>query len=199
MLKDLEVHPLFSKWKDGNKNCAGKLASPLPLLLLATLRYLGRGWYCDDCEEHTCISEETRRVFFHKFIEYGSTTLFEKHVVTPQNSEEAKTHMHKMNMAGLPGYVSITDETHIAMDCCSIRFRQLHIGFKMFHPSRAYNVSVNHRRRILFSTKGHPASWNDKTLQNFDTMMCKMRTGEWLSDVQFKLYDHDRHDNIIHV
>ena len=43
LLKDLEIHTLFSKWKDRNKNCATKLASPLPLLLLATLRYLGRG------------------------------------------------------------------------------------------------------------------------------------------------------------
>ena len=75
LLKDLETHPLFSQWKDGNKNCAGKLASPLPLLLLATLRYLGRGWCFDDCEEQTCISEETHCFFFHKFIEYGSTSL----------------------------------------------------------------------------------------------------------------------------
>ena len=68
LMNALKIHPLFSKWKDGNKNCAGKPASPLPVLLLAALRYLGRGWCFDDCEEQTCISEETHRVFFHKFI-----------------------------------------------------------------------------------------------------------------------------------
>ena len=30
-------------------------------------------------------------------------------------------------------------------------------------------------------------------------MMCKIRSGEWLSDVSFKLYDRDSDGNIIHV
>ena len=146
LLKDLEIHLLFSKWRDGNTNCAGKQTSLLLLLLLGTLRYLGRGWCFDDCEEQTCISEETHHRFFHHFLEYRSTVLFPRYVVTPQTSEEAKTHMHAMNMAGFPGCVSSTNATHIAMDSCSNRFRQLHVGFKMTHPSQAYNISVNHRR-----------------------------------------------------
>ena len=72
--------------------------------------------------------------------------------------EKAKTRMHKMNMASFHGCVSSMDAIHIAMDRCSNRFCQLHIEFKMSHPSRAYNLSVNHRRRIHFSTTGHPAS-----------------------------------------
>ena len=37
--------------------------SPIELLLLGTLRYLGRGWTFDDIEEATAISLEVHRVF----------------------------------------------------------------------------------------------------------------------------------------
>jgi hypothetical protein len=39
-------------------------ATPLPLLLLCVLRYIGRGWTFDDLSENTGISEEIVRVFF---------------------------------------------------------------------------------------------------------------------------------------
>ena len=41
---------------------------PLELLVLGSLRYLGRGWTFDDLEEATGISEESHRVFFRRFI-----------------------------------------------------------------------------------------------------------------------------------
>ena len=116
----------------------------------------------------------------------------------PTTAEEAKTHMHEMEMAGFPGCVSSTDATHITMDRCPYKYRQLHVGFKLKFPwSRAYNVSVNHRRQILFSTDGHPASWNDKTLQTFDKMMGDIRSGKLPADVKFTLYDRNAAGEII--
>lgn len=41
-------------------------SSPIDLLILGSLRYLGRGFTFDDCEENTAISEEVHRVFFHQ-------------------------------------------------------------------------------------------------------------------------------------
>ena len=49
-------------------NCAEANASPLELLILESLRYLGRGYTFDDLEVCTAISEELHRVFFHQFI-----------------------------------------------------------------------------------------------------------------------------------
>ena len=83
-------------------------------------------------------------------------------------AKEAQAHMYEIEMAGFPGCISSTDAAHITMDRCPNNHRQLHVAFKLKFLSRAYNVSVNHKRQILFSTDGHPASWNDKTLQAFD-------------------------------
>jgi hypothetical protein len=64
-------------------NCAGKKASPLELMILGSLRYLGRGWTFDDCEEATAVGEETHRRFFHQFTAIGATILFDKYVHAP--------------------------------------------------------------------------------------------------------------------
>ena len=53
----------FPRWTS-RKDATGKPSSPLELLILGALRYLGRGWTFDDCEESTAIGEETHRVFF---------------------------------------------------------------------------------------------------------------------------------------
>lgn len=68
----------FPRWM--GKDAAGKPSSPLELLILGAFRYLGRGFgrgfTFDDLEECTAISEEVHRVFFHKFIEIGSTLIY---------------------------------------------------------------------------------------------------------------------------
>lgn len=61
--------PNFDRWK--HTDAVGREPSPFELLLLGTLRYLGRGWTFDDLEESTSISEECHRQFFHVFIAWG--------------------------------------------------------------------------------------------------------------------------------
>lgn len=53
-------------------------------------------------------------------------------------------------------------------------------GFKSKFATVAFNVTVNHRRRILYSTKGHPGRYNDKTLQLFDDLFCGLHDGTFL-------------------
>jgi len=43
------------------------------------------------------------------------------------------------------------------------------------------------RRRILHTTKGYPAQWNDKTIIKFDTFASGLQKGCILDDVEFKL------------
>ena len=54
---------LFARWM--SCDAVGCPSSPLSLLLLGALRYLGRGCTFDDLEEATGIHEETHRQFFH--------------------------------------------------------------------------------------------------------------------------------------
>lgn len=48
---------------------------------------------------------------------------------------------------------------------------QSRLGFKMTHTACTLNINVNHRQRILSTTRGHPAQWNDKALCLFDPFM----------------------------
>ena len=162
----------------------GRPSSPLALMLLGTLPYLGRGWTFDDLEEATLIDEETHRQFFHYFIDYCSTTLYKRYVISPSSPEDAASHMHEMEQAGCHGSCGSTDGVHITMEKCSHRLKQHHLGPKLSHTARSYNVTVNHRRRILSSSPGHPSRWNDKTLVLFDDFVKGIHDGTILQDVE---------------
>jgi hypothetical protein len=107
-----------------------------------------------DLLEATGIDAETHRQFFHKFIEFGSTLLYNKHVIIP-SSEEARSPEHEQG--GLPGCAGSMDASHVILEKVPHDLKQLHLGFKHSQTARTYNIVVNHRRRILSSTRGHPA------------------------------------------
>lgn len=161
-------------------DCTGKGGHPLELLILGSLRYLGRGWTFDDLEESTGISAEVHRVFFHKFIEVGATILFDQYVKFPKTKEEIQDACHEFSMAGFDGCVGSADATHVVLEKCQANLKQNHKGFKSSHTTRAYNIIVNHRRRILSTTSGHGGRVNDKTLQNLDSAMRGMFEGRLL-------------------
>lgn len=176
---------VFDRWH--RHDAIGREPSPFELLLLGALRYLGRGWTFDDLEESTSISEECHRQFFHVFLKWGSTALFNKLVIAPANANEASTHMHEMQQAGFDGCVGSVDATHVGMMRCPYVRWNHHKGPKESLPARTYNIVVNHRRRILHSTSGHPSRWNDKTLAMFDNFLMGLNKGTILDDSIFNL------------
>jgi hypothetical protein len=70
LLEKVKADPIF-KSHMGTSGKNQTKAKPIELLVLGSLRYLGRGWTFDDLEENTGIGEETFRRFFHKFIDFG--------------------------------------------------------------------------------------------------------------------------------
>ena len=186
----LESHEIFARWHSGNVNpFTQEPPTPIPLLLLTSLRYLGRGWTFDDLAENTAMHEETIRVFFHCFIDYGSSVLYGIYIRPPTCADEAQAHTSEYAVAGFAGAIGSTDATHILLERVAYRLRQTHIGFKMTHTARTYNITVNHRRQILATTTGHPARWNDKTLALFDCFMTDLKNGEIMNDMFFDLYE----------
>lgn len=121
------------------------------------------------------------------------------YIKMPQTAVEARTHMVEMTSAGLNGCIASADATHVGMERCPFRLSNLHAGPKLKMPSRTYNIAVNHRRQILSSTPGHPARWNDKTIQLFDEFMLQVRNGDILTDVTFDLYERNGNGDIITV
>lgn len=185
LLNKVKENVLFSRWIPKNK---GQKCSPIELLLLGSLRYLGRGLTFDDLEEYTAIHEETHRQFFHKFIEFGSTVLFHEYVKMPTTAEDYHRSQLQYDIGGLTGCGFSTDATNVVMWRCSHNLKQANIGFKQSHPARTYNLTTNHTRRILYTTKGHPSRWNDKTLAHFDEFMSGVHEGKILQDVTFRLF-----------
>ena len=62
----------------------------------------GRAVTFDDLEEHTGISEETHRRFFHIYVEFGSTSFFQKYVQLPSDND-IESSSKEYFVAGLPG------------------------------------------------------------------------------------------------
>ena len=189
LVSKVREHELFKRWH-GVKEDSLNTPAPLDLLVLCALRYMGRGWTFDDCEESTAISQEVIRVFFHAWIEWGSTTLYSEWVKLPTTLADIADHSHEFSLAGFPGCIGSTDATHVLLERVSYRLRQAHLGFKLAHTARTYNLTVNHRRQILSSTAGHPCRWNDKTLVLFDRFVNSLKDGEF-DDATFELYKED--------
>jgi len=185
LLVKVNANNSFRRWM--SKDAVGKESSPIELLLLGSLRYLGRGLTFDGLEECSAINEETHRQFFHVFITFGRDFLYPFYVTMPTTEEQYNTRRHEFDVGGLTGAGFLTDGTHVIMWNCSHNLKQANTGFKQSHPTRAFNVSCNHRKQILYSTDGHPGRWNDKTLAIMDAFVCGVHEGKILQDVTFEL------------
>ena len=171
----------------------------MKLLLLGSLRYIGRGWTFDDVHEANGISREVNRIFFEAFIEYGSTCLYKKHVLDLANSISISEHEKLFRQAGFNGCIGSTDATHVSMLNCASWASIGHKGFKLSFPARSYNMTVSHSRMILGTTSGHPSTWNDKTLIQFDPLISKIKFGHVPEDFEFSLFERDTNGNIVEV
>ena len=103
LVQQVQSNELFDRWCGSKSN--NKKVSPVELLVLGSLHYLGHGWTFDDIEEATAIDKEVHRHFFQVFIQFGSTELYQKWVITPVDSLEANLNMHEYSQAGFPGCV----------------------------------------------------------------------------------------------
>ena len=123
LVNDCRKSKLFERWND-KTDAIGLSCSSLELLVLGTLRYLGRGWTFDDIAEATGVSEEIHRQFFHVFVTYGSTEYYDKHVSMPASYDDVANFSSEFEKAGMPGAIGSTDAVNIVMEKCSWRMRQ---------------------------------------------------------------------------
>jgi hypothetical protein len=75
----------------------------------------------------------------------------------------------------------------------------LQSGPKLKMPSWTYNITVNHCGRILSTTHGHPAHWNDKTIVLFYAFVHGIYEGKMLDDNKFTLFELDEKGDVIKV
>ena len=117
--------------------------------------------------------------------------VFPMYVSVPSTLEELRDCELEYRAAGFPGCIGSTDATHIPVEKVSYGLRQAHLGFKLASTTRTYNLTVNHRRKILHSTQGHPGRWNDKTHVCFDGFMHQLCKGDFNKTMSFNLEVQD--------
>jgi hypothetical protein len=176
----------FKRWHNGPVNASRVRSAPIPLLVWTSLRYLGRRLTFNDLEEGSWCNGDVIRVFFHKFVLHGSTALYDKYIRSPVTHADAILHTEEYKVAGFLGAVGSTDATHILIERLQSRFCQSHVGFKMSHTARTFNVTVNHRRHDAILHDG-----NNKMLVTFDDFTQKINDGTILNDSLFELYDFE--------
>ena len=103
--------------------------------------------------------------------------LFPKFVKIPSTPSEVVDCSYEYALAGCSGALGSGDATHGTLEKCSARLRNNHLGGKSKFTTRAFNMTVNHRRRILWTSQGCPGRWNDKTLQLYDELFRGIRDG----------------------
>lgn len=91
--------------------------------------------------------------------------------------------------AGFPGTVGSVDVVHIRQWAVSANLKQSATG-KEKYPSRAFEVMVNHRRKILSVSTGFYGSVVDKTIVKFDDAMVDIKNGLY-KDYRYSLYNAD--------
>ena len=194
---DIIQDELFSRWS--NNDACGNKPSDIRLLMLGTLRYLGRAHTFDDASESTYISTEVHRQFFMAFMEYGSTVLYNKYVLNALSSMDTSSIEMIFRLAGFDGCMGSSDGTHIGMLCCPSWAFINHKGFKLAIPSRNYNATVTHWKQILGTTCGHPGTWNDKSIVLFDKLIQGVHEGKLLADKEFKLFELNKEGKVVEV
>jgi hypothetical protein len=136
------------------------------------------------------------RYYFHQFISVGSEILYPLYVSLPVSEEELRSHTQEFKLAGFSGCIGSTDATHIA-EKCSYHLRNNHLGAKQHITSSTFNLTVNHRRRILSTTSGMPGRWDDKTVVLFDGFVNGIHKGQIHNNAKFNLFEYVPAGNIV--
>jgi hypothetical protein len=91
---------------------------------------------------------------------------------------------------GLPGCVGCSDCVHIRWEACPAGERSMHKG-KEGYPTLSYEVTVDHTKKIIAATQGHPGTRNDKTIVKYDSFVTSIHDGKLYADVEYTLKTKD--------
>lgn len=174
-------------WFSEQPNAVGTPSHPLELKILAVLRMLGRNSTFDCMQEATLIDKETLRSFFIKFVKNYASLIAPNVISCPQSEKELRDCEHEYKMAGFPGFVGSMDCTHTRLDRCDSDFSNLSKGKEKI-PTRAFEIVVDHKRRILYVSRGFLGSTNDKTIVKFNSFVRMLRTNPLYKDFKYNMY-----------
>ena len=127
---------------------------------MSSLYILGRAATYDDAAMVTYLSSTVIATFFHHFI-VCMATWYPQWIYPTPKGPKLEDVLKQYETLGFPGCCASTDCVHIPWNNCPQGERHLYYSRYGF-TSVTYSVSVDHSRRILSVTTGHPGTPNDK-------------------------------------
>ena len=180
------LHPFFPETTD----CCGRPSAPLGLLLMGSLCILGETLSFQALKHTTNLGQQTHRNFFKKFLKWGRSHLYPLHVRVPQTEPEFTECMQDYAKLGFPGTLCSVDATHVEMHACADNMKMTASG-KNGKPTRAFQICVNFRRRIISTTTSVFGSWNDKTIAKKDQFLRSLRENKIGSQIKWTTFNAD--------
>ena len=149
---------------------------PIEFKILMSLRILGRDSCADDISEYINIGDSTVNHIFKLFLLGCVELLYNKYVYIPFGEELDKVKLVYEKL-GLPGCIGSMDCTHILWHRCPKISRNICTG-KEAKPTVAFQVIVDHSRKIMHVSKWFYGTWNDKQITGNDTFPMKLWGGK---------------------
>ena len=133
------------------------------------------------------IGGSTARIFFHEWIQWIVTTMYDEYVHPPETPHEISSTMAKFERLGLPGCITLFDGVHILWEMCPTALAPLHRG-KDGKPSRTFNFASDCNRRIHHVHGSDVGARNDKTLARVDVFMQDIHLNRRYHDQSYTLF-----------
>ncbi|CAB1097890.1 unnamed protein product [Ectocarpus sp. CCAP 1310/34] len=173
----------------GKQDASGRRGIPVQLKVLACLQILARGNCFADIYHMSFISMQTAAATFHRFTRYFAREMYAEHIFLPTGDYQKKV-MTQYDRLGFSGATGSTDVTHIPWGMCPYNQARSYTG-KEGYPTVAYQVTVDHTKRVLAVTPGFTGSTNDKSIIRYDTAVTKIREDPIYSEKEFTVYEAD--------
>ena len=162
---------------------------PDEIELLCCLRILGGNNCFDDVSEFSDMGESTALHVFTKFV-LSFSYKFGKEFIKIPEGEDLKKVMNIYAKLGFPGCIGSIDATHLKWSMCPKSLSNICSGKESF-PSIAYQVVVDHSRRVLHITQGMYGSLNDITITKYDAFCMDVKQEKRFKDVEFSIIDEN--------
>ena len=168
--------------------CKYKCRIPIQAKILGCLRILARGNCADDVNElsNSVMGESTVNAIFTQFVTGMTTHIYPCFVKFPQGDLLTKI-LEQYAAVGLPGCVGSMDCTHIKWFLCPKKERHNAIGKEGF-PTIAFQVCVDHSKRVLSVSQHFLGNINDKTICKNDLFSLGIMHGA-LKNIKYQLWD----------
>lgn len=153
----------------------GRASVPLELKILATFEMLGRGVPAAVPAGLIGCDSKTIKNFYHLFCRKVALHLKDLHIKFPSNIAEIRACVATYAEENLPGCLGSIDCVHVPWPKALASQRSWFVG-KEGIPTVAFQVIVNHKRKILSVSRPHPGSHNDKCIASMDPALHSIRT-----------------------